>query len=1307
MVIGGAEMAIYLDPGKEGESLSTAELWEKDTIYCGMAFQYAKENGELSLDMEREYLKGLSAASGSPERVASDEIKDRVYAYCESGLIHSIRDAANLENLAAKPHPSLPGKLNECARQLGLTDASAKIHLGDEDRATVHGTFSDVIMSAPRHTFIHFANGTKREFDRFESVINPLMNEMDSYRKKLNIAGPGIVKSNFEAHWGSAKPVKLFTFDISFISPEDRIQQDRDDPMRRDETGKIYVHYEYSQGEKAGYRSGTAPFASSVIKFIKDDGSHGFAISTINLPSIFHDYNKDLTEDPDFIEISTKHSNKSDELILKEYAQKKAKTVFGFEIPNSYKLGNTEIRSNPHSKITVNSYANINPSNDINYFLEFVHTSNFEYLNEQVDKIDAPEKAEHDYSKYSLIGLEEIKLGTPGGRAYLSTREGMRYIVTTGRGYLSTGGGRQYLASPQGQKFMRAVQPDLYSLSHQHTVDKNLKMMKQGIGNLVSPTFWRELWNFMNPLNSCINLAVDKTTDWNVLGMAGRAAGENSRQYGLLMDCVFDSLISAAMIVIAPATKFLSPAKMMNGQLVKRPFSSRMLSALKSLARNVPDELLPQLPLLSPGFLVDSSSHIFNKARKSVADALDDLKKIPIDKRAANYAVDLQNHIDAVAEMNGAHLARTLPVLDANHIEIRIEKSDIMEIHSTRYYENNGIIHEIKTNVDGSQLLIPATKVTTTLEDGTLVDVALHAQTRKSHINGQDVLVVEVDGVYYRVQQERRNLRLKKLTENESVTCGFGGGGRHPRGINCVPLTGTVVSTPVVDMAGNTLHIRNDEVVQLESGAGNTCYVTKINGILHRMEFSVNSNKIKLMAATQDDLWRFNIKNVSVLKCESCTGLSDALKYNKNYDVSLRQFWDVKGEFGDLSFEDGLNNYNKISSIAGFSQADLMKKKETQLMRIFLLDDLTTKERGVIFGHIKKQQNTKILNDVREYSDYVADLFRKADPAAEVKAIPQLWYLTRMGEMTRGRCWAEVNLMASALTKGDGSIFLRNIENAANMKFKYFDTVGAFRKMYGEETFGPKNILLKNEYNKKYPDTFSVDEFYKKIIDDKRAVVFYQLISRDHAMMVGKKIDSFGDAEYYFYNPNNIISKNHDFSKLKNGIADYFLNEDSNLAFDGVDWPRYKLTDISVNEWDDFSVGSGVTAREFVTKSSTELDDIAKNFKKLDQMSLRQVDRLDILEASDTSRKVMYQGRLYGITFTPDGTKKTERLSKLSAERADGTHVDIKWNDNPATVTVGKQKFLVVAVNGENHGLHVETGKPKLKPLNPDRIPRV
>ncbi|WP_438336210.1 TcdA/TcdB pore-forming domain-containing protein [Providencia hangzhouensis] len=268
------------------------------------------------------------------------------------------------------------------------------------------------------------------------------------------------------------------------------------------------------------------------------------------------------------------------------------------------------------------------------------------------------------------------------------------------------------------------------------------------------------------------------------------------------------------------------------------------------------------------------------------------------------------------------------------------------------------------------------------------------------------------------------------------------------------------------------------------------------------------------------------------------------------------------------SFSEGMNGFLEVN-ISG------LKKNMTsiELKKLYLTQDLSPIERGALYQRINNVGHAEYIKYILNETGKVSELFYSLNSQIN-RLMPQDFYLTLIGDDSRGRCYPLVRAMSVALAKNDQ---------------KGADTL--FNKLYIASA-NPKDndsILIKTALERLHSNVEAIEASFshgriniketQNLLEAKQKTMMFAINSQNHSMLIGKTIND-KKSHYYFYDPNfGLFSFNNSkelFSAFKKFMVDNKM-ADFYSAFGSNKDPVFEVISIITDDMSSVPVGSGLS----------------------------------------------------------------------------------------------------------------------------------
>ncbi|MEX6177599.1 hypothetical protein AB6G03_11635 [Providencia hangzhouensis] len=268
------------------------------------------------------------------------------------------------------------------------------------------------------------------------------------------------------------------------------------------------------------------------------------------------------------------------------------------------------------------------------------------------------------------------------------------------------------------------------------------------------------------------------------------------------------------------------------------------------------------------------------------------------------------------------------------------------------------------------------------------------------------------------------------------------------------------------------------------------------------------------------------------------------------------------------SFSEGMNGFLEVN-ISG------LKKNMTsiELKKLYLTQDLSPIERGALYQRINNVGHAEYIKYILNETGKVSELFYSLNSQIN-RLMPQDFYLTLIGDDSRGRCYPLVRAMSVALAKNDQ---------------KGADTL--FNKLYIASA-NPKDndsILIKTALERLHSNVEAIEASFshgriniketQNLLEAKQKTMMFAINSQNHSMLIGKTIND-KKSHYYFYDPNfGLFSFNNSkelFSAFKKFMVDNKM-ADFYSAFGSNKYSVFEVISIITDDMSSVPVGSGLS----------------------------------------------------------------------------------------------------------------------------------
>ncbi|WP_275444431.1 TcdA/TcdB pore-forming domain-containing protein, partial [Providencia rettgeri] len=268
------------------------------------------------------------------------------------------------------------------------------------------------------------------------------------------------------------------------------------------------------------------------------------------------------------------------------------------------------------------------------------------------------------------------------------------------------------------------------------------------------------------------------------------------------------------------------------------------------------------------------------------------------------------------------------------------------------------------------------------------------------------------------------------------------------------------------------------------------------------------------------------------------------------------------------SFSEGMDGFSEVN-ISG------LKKNMTsiELKKLYLTQDLSPIERGALYQRINNVGHAEYIKYILNETGKVSELFYSLNSQIN-RLMPQDFYLTLIGDDSRGRCYPLVRAMSVALAKDDQ---------------KGADTL--FNKLYIASA-NPKDndsILIKTALERLHSNVEAIEASFshgriniketQNLLEAKQKTMMFAINSQNHSMLIGKTIND-KKSHYYFYDPNfGLFSFNNSkelFSAFKKFMVDNKM-ADFYSAFGSNKDPVFEVISIITDDMSSVPVGNGLS----------------------------------------------------------------------------------------------------------------------------------
>lgn len=277
-------------------------------------------------------------------------------------------------------------------------------------------------------------------------------------------------------------------------------------------------------------------------------------------------------------------------------------------------------------------------------------------------------------------------------------------------------------------------------------------------------------------------------------------------------------------------------------------------------------------------------------------------------------------------------------------------------------------------------------------------------------------------------------------------------------------------------------------------------------------------------------------------------------------------------------------DYRKLS-IPGY--LDSMSLQEMQ--KLFLDGNLALAHLGALAHHIETARENEAIHQhqyrAKQHAEYISNILNQAATVMEDfqgqgshyhKPIPQDFYLSRVGDISEGRCYPLVHTMAVALDKG--------INNANDLVEKMFV---ASASPHTQESVLLKQLLATLHVNKEATEAFATPKrtSLTHIIDQLRNTdtsKFLALNTTSHVLLVGMTVKD-GKKDWHFYDPNFGLAAYANPEALARVLNTHFIDRGFATyyeAFGSNTDPHFDVAEINTTKMASVRLGGGVTVTD-------------------------------------------------------------------------------------------------------------------------------